>query len=84
MPASGVEGKAEAKDPAGAQAPPPRGTPPFVQLLVSASQIKVWAARRPEIQAVVWFHYDKETDWRIDSSASAAEAFALGLTRLRG
>ncbi len=43
-----------------------------------------WAAQRPEIEALVWFHYDKETDWRIDSSASAAEALALGLTRLRG
>ncbi len=29
-----------------------------------------WAAQRRNRKAVVWFHYDKETDWRIDSSAA--------------
>jgi len=29
----------------------------------------------PSIKAVVWFHVNKETDWRIDSSAAARTAF---------
>jgi beta-mannanase len=32
--------------------------------------------RRPAIRAFVWFNHDKETDWRIQSSARAQEAFA--------
>lgn len=27
------------------------------------------------IEALVWFNYDKETDWRIESSDSSLEAF---------
>ena len=42
-----------------------------------------WWARRPQVTAVVWFHHDKETDWRIDSSPSAAAAFSAGLSRAR-
>jgi hypothetical protein len=37
--------------------------------------------RRPYIDAVVWFNLDKETDWRIESSASARRAFADGIAR---
>lgn len=29
----------------------------------------------PQIRAVVWFHIDKETDWRIDSSPESLAAF---------
>lgn len=32
--------------------------------------------RRPYIREVTWFEVDKETDWRISSSARAQEAFA--------
>lgn len=31
--------------------------------------------RFPEIEYVTWFSLDKETDWRIDSSAASLEAF---------
>jgi beta-mannanase len=29
----------------------------------------------PAIKALVWFHMNKETDWRIDSSAAAKDSF---------
>jgi hypothetical protein len=29
----------------------------------------------PAIKALVWFHMNKETDWRVDSSAGAKDAF---------
>ena len=29
----------------------------------------------PTIKAFVWFHMNKETDWRIDSSPQARDAF---------
>lgn len=32
-------------------------------------------ARLPRVRAVVWFHTDKETDWRVSSSAGALAAF---------
>jgi len=36
--------------------------------------------RFPRIRAVVWFHQDKETDWRVNSSDSASLAFATGVS----
>jgi hypothetical protein len=39
-----------------------------------------WLDTQRDVRAVVWFHLDKETDWRIDSSAASAEAFARGLS----
>lgn len=33
----------------------------------------------PEIRGFTWFHFDKETNWRIDSSATSLEAFRAGL-----
>ena len=36
----------------------------------------------PAIRGFCWFDVSKETDWRIDSSASAQEAFAAGLASL--
>jgi beta-mannanase len=35
-------------------------------------------ALRPQVRALVWFNQDKETDWRIESSAAAQTAFAIG------
>ena len=32
-------------------------------------------ASYPSIKALVWFHMNKETDWRVDSSTSARDAF---------
>jgi Glycosyl hydrolase family 26 len=34
----------------------------------------------PRIEALVWFNENKETDWRIDSSAEALQAFRNGLS----
>jgi len=39
--------------------------------------------RRPEIKAFSWFHFNKETDWRITSSPSAQKAFATGISNRR-
>lgn len=36
-------------------------------------------SRRPDIRAFIWFDLDKETDWRITSSAASAAAFSAGL-----
>ena len=36
-------------------------------------------ALRPQIQGFVWFNHEKETDWRIQSSATSTEAFASGV-----
>ena len=33
----------------------------------------------PRLEALVWFNENKETDWRISSSAAALEAFRAGL-----
>lgn len=38
--------------------------------------------RRPYIRAIVWFNLRKETDWRIESSPDARQAFADGLSRV--
>jgi hypothetical protein len=42
--------------------------------------------KNPDILAFVWFDYDKEADWRLDSSAAARSAFASGIgdRRYRG
>ena len=37
-------------------------------------------ASYPAIKAFVWFHMNKETDWRIDSSPQARDAF-VAMTR---
>lgn len=36
-------------------------------------------ASRRDIHGFIWFDYDKETDWRIASSATSAAAFASGM-----
>jgi beta-mannanase len=40
-------------------------------------------AANPDIRAFVWFNIDKETDWRIESSAAATTAFAQGVAAAR-
>jgi hypothetical protein len=41
---------------------------------------QMWAylGQHPEVTSIVWFNLVKETDWRINSSASAQRAFAAG------
>jgi beta-mannanase len=39
--------------------------------------------RNPSIVGFVWFQYDKETDWRIDSSSASRAAFGAGLAQRR-
>lgn len=40
-----------------------------------------WLETQPDIEALVWFHLDKEADWRIDSSQTSAARFGDGLRR---
>jgi hypothetical protein len=39
--------------------------------------------QNPSIVGFVWFQYDKETDWRIDSSSASRTAFGTGLAQRR-
>lgn len=41
-------------------------------------------ARQPDVVGFVWFHHDKEVDWRIDSSPASASALAAALAARRG
>lgn len=38
-----------------------------------------YLAAQPDITAFVWFHHNKEVDWRINSSTSSASALAAAL-----
>lgn len=38
-----------------------------------------WLADHPEVRGVTWFSINKETDWRINSSQAAFDAFSQGL-----
>lgn len=38
---------------------------------------------RPRVAGAVWFHMDKETDWRVDSSPSALAAYRAALRHPR-
>lgn len=38
-----------------------------------------YLAAQPDITAFVWFHHNKEVDWRINSSTSSANALAAAL-----
>lgn len=42
--------------------------------------------RNPDILAFVWFNFDKETDWRVESSTASRRAFRAGVAtaRVRG
>lgn len=37
--------------------------------------------RNPSVVGFVWFQFDKETDWRIDSSGASRDAFAAGVAQ---
>ncbi|HYT52464.1 MAG TPA: hypothetical protein VEL10_09705 [Gaiellaceae bacterium] len=39
--------------------------------------------RNRSVVGFVWFQYDKETDWRIDSSSASRVAFGAGLAHPR-
>ena len=39
---------------------------------------------QPDVTGFVWFHLNKEVDWRINSSQSSADAFAAALLARRG
>ncbi len=43
-----------------------------------------YLARQPAVKSFIWFNLDKETDWRIWSSATAERAFADGMRSLLG
>ena len=38
-----------------------------------------WLAVDTQVAGITWFSFDKESDWRIDSSAATLEAFRTGL-----
>jgi len=44
------------------------------------SDLFSWLHTQPDVEAVVWFNLNKETDWRIDSSAASAQAFTSSLS----
>ncbi|KQP69461.1 hypothetical protein ASF40_16455 [Microbacterium sp. Leaf288] len=41
-------------------------------------------ANQPDVTGLVWFHHDKEVDWRIDSTPGSASALASALAARRG
>jgi hypothetical protein len=43
-----------------------------------------WLRDQPDIEALVWFHLDKEAAWRIDSTPESATALASGLAHWLG
>ena len=47
------------------------------------NQFFAFLAAQPRIKAFVWFNLNKETDWRIESSAAAEGAFAAGVANRR-
>ncbi|MEF3121333.1 glycoside hydrolase family 26 protein [Kocuria flava] len=40
-----------------------------------------YLAQQPDVTGLVWFHMNKETDWRINSSSSSAQALAAELAK---
>lgn len=42
-----------------------------------------YLAAQPDITALTWFHFNKETDWRINSSTASATAFKQALASRR-
>lgn len=38
-----------------------------------------YLATQGDVTAITWFHFDKETDWRINSSSTSAQALAKAL-----
>ena len=42
-----------------------------------------YLSAQPDVMGFVWFHFQKEADWRINSSASSASAFSSALLARR-
>jgi beta-mannanase len=42
-----------------------------------------YLSQHPEVKTFIWFDLRKETDWRLESSAAAARAFAAGVSAVR-
>ncbi|MEX5299168.1 glycosyl hydrolase [Kocuria sp. CPCC 205292] len=40
-----------------------------------------YLAQQPDVTGLVWFHLDKEVDWRIDSSTASAQSLAAELAK---
>jgi hypothetical protein len=49
-----------------------------------ASSLVGYLAAQGDVTALTWFHFDKETDWRINSSTAAADALRSALAARRG
>ncbi|MCO4253752.1 glycosyl hydrolase [Pseudarthrobacter cellobiosi] len=47
------------------------------------TELVSYLAAQPDVMGFVWFHLQKETDWRINSSASSASAFKSALQARR-
>ncbi|WP_104063852.1 glycosyl hydrolase [Arthrobacter sp. 4R501] len=47
------------------------------------SELVSYLAAQPDVVGFVWFHLQKETDWRINSSATSASAFKSALQARR-
>jgi hypothetical protein len=75
-----------------------RGLAPGTQILIGetssaeqggskaewASSLVGYLAAQGDVTALTWFHFDKETDWRINSSTAAADALRSALAARRG
>jgi hypothetical protein len=48
---------------------------------VWVNQFFTYLAATPAIRGFVWFEFNKETDWRVESSLSSERAFISGLSR---
>jgi hypothetical protein len=42
-----------------------------------------YVSAQPDVVAVIWFHINKESDWRINSTAQSADAFRAALAARR-
>jgi hypothetical protein len=49
-----------------------------------ASSLVGYLAAQGDVTALTWFHFNKETDWRINSSTAAADALRSALAARRG
>ncbi|MFF0991388.1 glycoside hydrolase family 26 protein [Kocuria nitroreducens] len=47
------------------------------------SQLFDYLTRQGDVRGVIWFHEDKERDWRVDSSATARTAYRRAVAKLR-
>ncbi|MFE7631860.1 glycoside hydrolase family 26 protein [Kocuria sp. NPDC057446] len=47
------------------------------------TELFAYADSQGDVRAIIWFHLDKELDWRIDSSPRSQAAYHHAVTRLR-